>query len=112
MELPWSHRRCVLCLRSREDDVQMSRAHLVPRSIGGFAWAWTHCKNCNEEVGARVECDVVNDLSIQFSVEAVQDRLPKLAAVDCAIWQPVRPRRQKGLFSVACDFRAAGPAGP
>jgi hypothetical protein len=58
----------------------LSRSHLIPESIGGFAWARTHCKACNEETGTKVEAEIVHDDSIRFSIEAVSSSLPKLAA--------------------------------
>lgn len=66
MELPWEHRRCILCLR---DDVAMSRSHLVPQSLGGFVWAWTHCTDCNNRVGSAIESAVKRDDSIRHALE-------------------------------------------
>jgi hypothetical protein len=77
MELPWTHRRCIVCLR---DDVDMTRAHLVPESLGGFVWARTHCAGCNNSLGARVESGVKHDPTIRYAVEhALGDELPELA---------------------------------
>jgi hypothetical protein len=80
MDLGWPYRRCILCCRELADAVPFSRAHLIPDSIGGFAWAWTKCKECNEEVGSSIEAAVVRDDSIVFSVNALRDELPELAA--------------------------------
>lgn len=66
MELIWPYRRCILCCRELAPDVPFSRAHLIPDSIGGFAWAWTKCKDCNEAMGSSVEYAVVRDDSIIF----------------------------------------------
>jgi hypothetical protein len=80
MELVWPHRRCILCLREHDvDDVPFSQAHLIPESIGGFAWAWTKCKECNEQVGHSIESAVVNDDSIRISVDNLRSQLPDLA---------------------------------
>jgi hypothetical protein len=79
MEIGWPYRRCILCCRELADDVPFSRAHLVPDSIGGFAWAWTKCKECNEQVGTSIEAAAVNDDSIIFSVNQLRDQLPALA---------------------------------
>jgi hypothetical protein len=80
MDLGWPFRRCILCCRDLSEDVPFSRAHVIPDSIGGFAWAWTKCKECNEEVGSSVEAAVVRDDSIVFSVNALRDDLPDLAS--------------------------------
>ncbi len=79
MELYWPHRRCILCCRELAPDIPFSRAHLIPHSIGGFAWAWTKCKECNEAMGSSVENAVVRDDSIIFSVNQLRDVLPELA---------------------------------
>jgi fructose-specific component phosphotransferase system IIB-like protein len=77
MELPWIHRRCIVCLR---DDIEMTRAHLVPQSLGGFVWARTHCADCNNGLGARVEASVKHDPTIRYAVEhALVDELGELA---------------------------------
>jgi hypothetical protein len=47
----------------------MSRSHLVPQSIGGFVWAWTHCTACNNLVGSAVESAVKTDDSIRHALE-------------------------------------------
>jgi hypothetical protein len=66
VKLPWSYRRCILCLRN---DVDMSRSHLVPQSLGGFVWAWTHCAACNNLVGSAIEAEVKRDDSIRHALE-------------------------------------------
>jgi hypothetical protein len=58
----------------------MTRAHLVPESLGGFVWARTHCAGCNNGLGARVESGVKHDPTIRYAVEhALGDELPELA---------------------------------
>ena len=47
----------------------MSRSHLVPQSLGGFAWAWTHCAACNSLVGTAIEAAVKRDDSIRHALE-------------------------------------------
>jgi hypothetical protein len=77
MELPWPHRRCIICLR---EDVKMTRAHLVPESLGGFVWSRTHCADCNSGIGARVESGVKHDPTIRYAIEhALVDEVPELA---------------------------------
>jgi HNH endonuclease len=77
MELPWAHQRCIVCLR---DDVEMTRAHLVPQSLGGFVWARTQCADCNNGLGTRVESGVKHDPTIRYAIEhALVDELPELA---------------------------------
>jgi len=79
VELPWPHGRCIVCLR---DDVPMTRAHLVPESLGGFVWSRTHCKACNSGLGTRVEAGVKNDPTIRYALEhALADELPELVQV-------------------------------
>jgi hypothetical protein len=79
VDLGWPHRRCIFCLREPSEAVPFSRAHLVPDSIGGFVWAWTKCKECNEQTGATIEAGIVNDDSIQLAVAALAAQLPELA---------------------------------
>lgn len=77
MELPWAYRRCILCLR---DDVEMSRSHLVPQSLGGFVWAWTHCTACNNLVGSAIEAEVKRDDSIRHALESqLAGTIPEIA---------------------------------
>src|SRR5947199_9949475 len=77
IELAWKHPRCIVCLR---DDVAMTRAHLVPESLGGFVWSRTHCADCNNGLGARVEAGVKDDPTIRYAIEeALASELPELA---------------------------------
>lgn len=76
MELPWPHSRCIVCLR---DDVPMTRAHLIPESLGGFVWSRTHCAACNNSLGTRVEAGVKHDPTIRYTIEhALAAELPEL----------------------------------
>ena len=76
MELPWPHRRCIVCLRG---DVPMTRAHLIPESLGGFVWSRTHCASCNNGLGTRVEAGVKDDPTIRYALEyALADEVPEL----------------------------------
>lgn len=79
MDLGWPFRRCILCCRELSADVPFSRAHLIPDSIGGFVWAWTKCKECNEEAGSSIEAAVVRDDSIIVAVDVLRGALPDLA---------------------------------
>jgi hypothetical protein len=80
VDLGWRFRRCILCRRDFDAElVPFSRSHLIPDSIGGFAWAWTKCKECNERVGSSIEAAVVKDDSIVASVDALRAQLPDLA---------------------------------
>lgn len=57
----------------------MSRAHLVPESLGGFAWSYTHCASCNNGLGSRVEAAVKDDPTIRYALEvALVGELPEL----------------------------------
>ena len=58
----------------------MTRAHLVPESLGGFVWARTLCAACNNGLGTRVEAGVKKDPTIRYALEhALADKLPELA---------------------------------
>jgi hypothetical protein len=57
----------------------MTRSHLVPESIGGFIWARTMCKSCNEVTGHSIEAGVRKDDSVRFALDAVRNDLPELA---------------------------------
>jgi hypothetical protein len=47
--------------------------------VGGFAWAWTKCKACNEFTGSEIEAGLVDDVSVRLAVDALADVVPKLA---------------------------------
>lgn len=58
----------------------MSRSHLVPQSLGGFMWAWTHCAACNNRVGSEIESAVKRDDSIRHALERELAReIPEIA---------------------------------
>lgn len=58
----------------------MSRSHLIPRSLGGFAWAWTHCLECNNRVGSEIEAAVKRDDSIRHGLEReLAGEIPEIA---------------------------------
>jgi hypothetical protein len=58
----------------------MTRAHLVPESIGGFVWARTLCPDCNSGIGTRIEAAVKVDPTIRYALEEnLADELPDLA---------------------------------
>lgn len=58
----------------------MSRSHLVPQSLGGFVWAWTHCVECNNRVGSEIEAAVKRDDSIRHALERELAReIPEIA---------------------------------
>ncbi len=103
MELPWSHRRCILCLR---DDAAMSRSHLVPQSLGGFVWAWTHCTACNNLVGSAIEFAVKRDDSIRHALEReLADVIPDIAT---AFVGGQRYLGQSDAGNVHASFRNGG----
>jgi HNH endonuclease len=74
MELPWEDGGCILCLR---DDIEMSRSHIVPQSLGGFVWARTHCASCNSLVGSAIE---VEDWAKKGTAQRRRGRRPKTEA--------------------------------
>lgn len=78
MEYPFPKGRCILCLRG-EDEVQITKSHLVPEFVGGFLWACTHCKDCNSFLGHEVESELKRDDSVRHAVEVALARdLPEL----------------------------------
>lgn len=57
--------RCPLCLhtfsRVQMDNRELSRAHTIPKSLGGTHWALA-CTQCNNTVGSEIEsCAIYND---------------------------------------------------
>lgn len=59
----------------------MSRSHLVPQSLGGFVWAWTHCTSCNNLLGSAIEFEVKRDDSIRHALEhELAGVIPDIAA--------------------------------
>lgn len=57
----------------------MTRAHLIPESLGGFVWSRTHCASCNNDLGSRVEAGVKHDPTIRYALEhALADELPEV----------------------------------
>lgn len=74
MKFDWPEPRCVLCLH---DDVPMTRAHVVPKAIGGFLWGYTLCQQCNSWVGSTIEAFIKTDDGIRIAVEkALANQLP------------------------------------
>lgn len=58
----------------------MTRSHVVPQTLGGFVWAWTHCAECNNDLGSRVESGVKDDDSIRYALEhALATVIPSVA---------------------------------
>jgi hypothetical protein len=64
------------------DGALLDERSLVPESLGGFVWSWTHCAKCNNGLGTRVESGVKHDPTIRYAIEhALVDELPELAQV-------------------------------
>src|SRR5581483_5687069 len=58
----------------------MTRSHLIPQTLGGFVWAWTHCSDCNNKIGSRIESGVKGDDSIRYALEhALASVIPAVA---------------------------------
>jgi len=76
MQVLWDKDSCILCLRTGPLTIE----HIIPQAVGGILTAPFLCKPCNDKLGARVEAAVKEDPSIQLAIEALHNRLPKLAA--------------------------------
>lgn len=74
-EVPWPYERCILCLNERE----LTLEHVIPRQIGGRLTARFLCKECNDELGHRIESRVRSDPSIQLASENLREQIPELA---------------------------------
>ena len=72
MDAGWKIDRCIVCLREPQPDDPRSRltkAHVIPRSIGGKLWARFLCEECNGRSGTAIEADLVNDPTVRHLVE-------------------------------------------
>ncbi len=82
MDAGWEIDRCVVCLRELDPNdplTELSRAHVIPASIGGKLYARFLCKRCNSRSGTAIEADLVNDPTVRHLVEQLADQMPELA---------------------------------
>ncbi|ALO44909.1 HNH endonuclease [Pseudohongiella spirulinae] len=50
-------KNCIIC-REKTDD--FSDEHVIPDSLGGYYHIYTVCKQCNSDLGSKVDSDLVN----------------------------------------------------
>ena len=74
MEVEWSTSRCIIC--GAGDNI--SREHVIPRSIGGKLVAKFLCRVCNSRLGEGAESAVRNDPEIRKSIERLGHARPDL----------------------------------
>jgi hypothetical protein len=81
VDIGWGEERCIICLgtpRSEDPDSVMTRAHVIPQSVGGKLLANNECKRCNQRVGHGPEAALVGDPAIRSAAEAVAEQIPDL----------------------------------
>lgn len=49
--------RCLIC---RENDVEASDEHIIPKALGGMMHTWDVCKTCNSKLGELVDSPLNN----------------------------------------------------
>ena len=75
MRVPWTGKRCVLCLK----EVPLSREHIIPKALGGILTCSFLCKDCNSSLGALIDVKAKKDPRIRFAVDYLQSQIPNLA---------------------------------
>lgn len=55
--------RCIIC---REDSVQLTDEHVIPDALGGVYHIYNVCKNCNSEMGIKIDNYLTNNKISQF----------------------------------------------
>ncbi len=78
MKAPWMDGRCILCLSEGE---RLTRAHVIPKAIGGTLLASFLCERCNSELGAGVEAPLKSDPAIRLAIAATEHAVPAVAAL-------------------------------
>jgi len=77
MQLPWTDRRCIICLTEPEGG--LSNAHVIPRSVGGRLVIQNVCAECNSRLGHSAEAGLKSDPRIQISIDDLKGQIPDLA---------------------------------
>ena len=72
MKIPWDDNRCILCLKPGE----LTDEHVIPHALGGRLHARFLCKDCNDDLGRRVEAKVKTAPSIQLAIEQPALQIP------------------------------------
>lgn len=55
--------QCIIC---REKNMEMTDEHVIPDSLGGFYHIFSVCKDCNSEMGIKVDSPLVNHKLSEF----------------------------------------------
>ena len=76
MNIEWTGKKCILCLK----EVPLSREHLIPKALDGILTCSFLCKECNSNLGARVDAEVKKDPRIRFAVDHLESDIPNFAS--------------------------------
>jgi hypothetical protein len=71
---PWDDPRCILCLKEKP----LTKAHLIPEFLGGNLFAYNECKDCNSDLGSKVEAAIRKAPQIRLAAINLRDQLPGL----------------------------------
>jgi hypothetical protein len=72
--VPWNDPRCIFCVEEKP----LTKAHLIPEFLGGNLFAYNECKDCNSELGSKVEAAIRKSPQIRFAAINLRDQLPDL----------------------------------
>lgn len=64
MQVPWPHRKCILCLGEK----LLTDEHVIPEAIGGRLVVKFLCKSCNDRLGHAVDAAAKRDPSIALAI--------------------------------------------
>jgi hypothetical protein len=76
MLIDWQDPRCIICL----GEAGMTRAHVIPAAVGGQLSVPFECLGCNHRLGRTVESRLKHDPCVRVGIEAIADRVPRLAS--------------------------------
>lgn len=72
--VPWADPRCIFC----REEKPLTKAHLIPEFLGGNLFAYNECKECNSELGSKVEAAIRKAPQIRLAAINLRDQLPDL----------------------------------
>jgi hypothetical protein len=75
--VPWTDRRCIICLVEQEGE--LTNAHVIPQSVGGRLAVKNVCADCNSKLGHTAEAGLKSDPRIRVAIEDLQTQIPDLA---------------------------------
>ena len=76
MEVPWIHKKCILC---RTTDCPLTNEHIIPEVIGGKLVAKFICKHCNSKLGTECDAAAKADPVIRMAADRLSKVLPDLS---------------------------------